>query len=505
MNERLAFGYGTAGLAGGSAARVADRPATRDPNPQALASSPEVWPAEREPRRDWAFLGLLAFTAVLYFRPQDQIPGLSALPLAEMTAALGLGAMLIGRTTRGLLFTRITPELVAVVLFGFMMLMTAPFSIWPGGAIGTFTDMFVKVILIFTLVTNTLINLERVTRFMSVVVITTGYIATRAVFDYARGINLVENGRVMGAVGGMFENPNDLALNMVAILPMALLVSLRAKSTAWRVISGFLGVMMLCTVIVSYSRGGFVGLAAMILMLGWYMARRRPAAVAGAALALVLATPFAPGSYWERIASITNEDLDATGSREARRIALQEAWATFLDFPLHGVGAGMFQAYNPPHRVETWRETHNVVLQVAAEMGVVALIIFGFLVWQAVDAGRVTKRLLRRAQPGSPRWGPRGTQVPPAVTRDEAVYFEAHAGAMTASIVGWFVCAMFASVAYNWTFYYLLALAVAPRDILTARLAARTLTARLAAHTHTSRLGAGARVTGPVQSARVQG
>ena len=35
---------------------------------------------------------------------------------------------------------------------------------------------------------------------------------------------------------------------------------------------------------------------------------------------------------------------------------------------------------------------------------------------------------------------------------------------MVAGLVGWFVCALFASVAYHWTFYYLLALAVAPRD-----------------------------------------
>jgi len=36
---------------------------------------------------------------------------------------------------------------------------------------------------------------------------------------------------------------------------------------------------------------------------------------------------------------------------------------------------------------------------------------------------------------------------------------------MSAGLIGWFVCAMFASVAYNWTFYYLLALIVAARDL----------------------------------------
>ena len=43
---------------------------------------------------------------------------------------------------------------------------------------------------------------------------------------------------------------------------------------------------------------------------------------------------------------------------------------------------------------------------------------------------------------------------------------------MAAAIAGWFLSALFASVAYNWTFYYLLALAIAPREILLARLAA---------------------------------
>jgi hypothetical protein len=40
-----------------------------------------------------------------------------------------------------------------------------------------------------------------------------------------------------------------------------------------------------------------------------------------------------------------------------------------------------------------------------------------------------------------------------------------HTVGMTAGLVGWFVCAMFASVAYSWTFYYVLALLVAGREL----------------------------------------
>jgi len=48
----------------------------------------------------------------------------------------------------------------------------------------------------------------------------------------------------------------------------------------------------------------------------------------------------------------------------------------------------------------------------------------------------------------------------------------AHTTAMTAGLAGWFVGAMFDSVAYGWTFYYLLALVMAARELTGDRLAA---------------------------------
>ena len=47
-----------------------------------------------------------------------------------------------------------------------------------------------------------------------------------------------------------------------------------------------------------------------------------------------------------------------------------------------------------------------------------------------------------------------------------------HAVAMSASLVGWLVCAQFASVGYYWTFYYLFALIVAGRELTTDRIVA---------------------------------
>jgi O-antigen ligase len=211
----------------------------------------------------------------------------------------------------------------------------------------------------------------------------------------------------------------------------------------------------------------------MLMILLWQMGRRRPAMIGATAIAAIVLLPFAPDSYWERVASITDDDKDATGSREARRVLLGEAFQAFLDHPVTGLGAGQFVNYNPPGRLETWRETHNVVLQVAAELGIVGVSVFFFLVYRALIAGRQARRMLPLAsgRPPRSRWGQPQAVPAAVVTRDDAEFFEAHTAALTAAVAGWFLSALFASVAYHWTFYYLLALAIAPREIVTDRLA----------------------------------
>src|SRR5512142_188086 len=127
--ERLTFNVGRPGdgqlvVAGrGSRARAAAKSA-------AVAAA--VSPARD--RYDWDYLWLLAFTAVLFFRPQDQIPGLEALHLAELTAIFGLAAMAVRRLNAGLPVAKITPEVAGVTALGVVILFSVPFSIWPGGS-----------------------------------------------------------------------------------------------------------------------------------------------------------------------------------------------------------------------------------------------------------------------------------------------------------------------------------------------------------------------------------
>jgi putative inorganic carbon (hco3(-)) transporter len=497
--ERLTFGYGVD-------RRHVDAPVRGARPPRPPGAESRVHPVVADPlpgeSSDWAFFGLLAFTAVLFFRPQDQLPFLESAHLAEASALVGLGAMVAKRLVRKLPLVRLTPELQGLLAFGLVLVATTPFSFWPGGSAEVITGMYFKVLLIFVLMVNSLTTPSRLSRFVWLIVTASAYLSARAVADYVRGVNLVEDGRVAGAVSGIFGNPNDLALNMVAFLPFAVLLALVAgrhratgrqepagvvPATPARIAAAAAALLMLATVVFTRSRGGALGFAAMVVVLLHHGRRLKPGLVPAAAVAAVLLLPMVPTSFWSRMSSITNGGEDRTGSREARREVMAEAAQVFLERPLTGIGAGQFKNYNPPGKKERWREAHDVWLQVASETGIFGLLAFAFLVFSAFRTAASARRQLasyarsgRQAPVRRPARSPGARRDPPAVgpPPDDSTdlgILGLHTAALLPSLAGWFVCAIFASVAYNWTFYYLLGLAVVTGDLTRSALAARTV------------------------------
>jgi O-antigen ligase len=455
MRERLAFTQPAIAPAGAAPVQI-----RRDEPPS--GSSGERSALARRASRDNGFTGLLLFTTVLLVRPQDQIPGLAVLHLAEVAALVGLVPMIVGRLSRGLTPVPVTTETVLLVGFGLVILGTAPFSIWPGGAFALFAQLYVKALVIFLLMISTINSPARLERFTWLILVCVGYVAFRGSVNYFRGVNLVEDDRLAGPVGGIFGNPNDLALNMVTFLPFTLVTMMSAlKPTGRRLAAAGIAALMVAAIVFSKSRGGALGLVIMLASL--YMLGRRinPAAAGAALVGLVILAPLAPSSFWSRMESIVDarqDEKEFTGSREARRMLLQDALQAFVEHPLTGIGAGQFRNYNPPDRQERWRETHNVLLQVAAETGIAGFCLFCALVWCAAVSAAKTRRLL------APAGRVRRVRARTAKARDRGVMYE-HAVAAMAGLIGWFSCAMFASVAYTWTFYYLLGLIVSAREI----------------------------------------
>lgn len=453
-SERLAFGSGRFSSWGHATARraepVAEQTASGDRH---LARQDVV-----------AYRALLAFTFVLFARPQDQLPFLEPLHLAEVTGLFGVVALAGGRLSRGAAVTRVNIELWSVLALGAIMLATAPFSIWPGDSVHVVTDLFSKVVVVFALILNTLTTRQRFEQFVKIVVLSCSYVAVRAVLDYSLGLNLVEDGRVQGT-GGLFGNPNDMALNMVAFLPLAIILALRRGRPLLRAALA-LGVPALVgAIIFTNSRGGTLGLVAMLAVLLYQIRRIRPSVAGAVILATLVTIPLLPASFTQRMSSIVNPEEDPTGSREARKRLLREAYQAYLDHPVLGLGAGQFHNYNPSDREEVWREAHNAWLQVASELGTGGLIVFAVIVCSGFVAGVRTGAALRRERARFHR-----RSRAPAAWRDTQEQLELYSAAVLASLTGWFVAAMFASVAYYWTLYLVLALAITLRDITRSEL-----------------------------------
>ncbi len=454
--ERLTFNTGTSRR--GGAPVVAGRLADRRPAAPSARPTTAHTPAARE-RYDWDYLWMVAFTALVFFRPQDQIPGLAALHLAELTAIAGLAAMAVRRLRLGQSMAKVNAEVIGVIALGGVILLTLPFSIWPGGSLHVFSDIYVKIILIFALMVSTISSPKRVRQMTWIMIIASTYIAGRAVLDYVRGVNLVEGDRVRGAIGGMFDNPNDLALNLVTFLGPTLLFIVFERRGSRRLFAAACAAIMMAAIVCTKSRSGFLGLIAMGVVVLYYAARTKPGIVFAVIVAGVLAVPAMPQSFWDRMGSITNAETDPTGSREARLRLLTQGLEVFSQNPLTGIGAGQFKNYNEPGvTIERWRVTHNVWLQVAAELGIAGLAVFAFLVISGYRACFATLRWLG---------GSKGRRRAPPTTLDDGgrQILSVNAKSMLAALAGWTICALFAAVAFNWTFYYVLALAVCGREI----------------------------------------
>ena len=109
--ERLAFSWGLPTV-------EAEQDAGRISSPAPERLSREDADAKVNRRDQFAYGALLAFTFVLFVRPQDTIPFLRPLHLADLTATFALVALAIGRMGRGAAASHVSRELVLVLGLG---------------------------------------------------------------------------------------------------------------------------------------------------------------------------------------------------------------------------------------------------------------------------------------------------------------------------------------------------------------------------------------------------
>ena len=439
------------------AAKPRDAGAFLRPAPHATADTPVApdAPAEPEARAAasakfgrghfFSYVGLFLFTTVLYFRPYELHPALAG--LTSLAYWLAVATLAVFLPTQFALEGNLTArprEVNLVLLLCLCALVSIPLAIDPGEAWTAFNYPFIRAVAMFIVIVNVVRTPLRLKGLMFLGLAIGVVLSAGALNDFRLGrVAVAEGERVAGVVGGMFGNPNDLAMHLVVMIPLAVGLLLSTRNVIAKPLYAAAALLMVGGIIASFSRGAFLGLLGACAVLAWKLGRRSRVLMFVMVAAFVVAlVALAPGEYTDRLSTIGSVNRDASSS--SRRDLLVRSIIVAIYNPVFGVGIGNFHIVSIRELV-----SHNSYTQVAAEMGLAAMVVYvSFII--------VPLRRLRLLE-----------QATYLTRRGSRVYYLSVG--LQASLVAFMISSFFGSVAYQFSVYYLVGYAVALRRIYEAQ------------------------------------
>jgi probable O-glycosylation ligase (exosortase A-associated) len=257
----------------------------------------------------------------------------------------------------------------------------------------------VSKILLMTMVTMVLVNSRQRLRILLITIaLSIGF------FGFKGGIFSLRFGgsdRLYGPPGTFIGDNNDLALALVMVLPLLFYLA-RDEPRKWlRLLLRATGLLSIVAVIFTYSRGGFVGLAA-IAAVGLAKAKHKFIAVILLAVGIYVGIAFIPERWFSRM-----ETIGDTGEESAagRINAWHFAWNLASSRPLVGGGfdtftRGLFERYAPdPY---DFHDAHSIYFEILGEQGFTGLALFLILLFSTFSSLRGLRR--RYGAMPSTRW-----------------------------------------------------------------------------------------------------
>jgi len=256
--------------------------------------------------------------------------------------------------------------------------------------------------------------------------------------------------------GGPLGKENRYAQIMVVIFPLALCMAYIESTRKMRLLALAAAGLILGGIVLTFSRGAFVTLAGMVLIMVLLRYIRPAQAIGGIGL-LVAAILVALPEYVERVSSVTNlsslATQDSEGSREAdgslrgRFAQNLAAVRVFFEHPFLGVGPGHFAKFYSARygnevgtkRLISNRRAHSLYLEMLADTGLAGTITFMLVVFFTVRGLWHARR--RFAQ-----------------TRPDLAHI---ATALLLGIFNYFGTATFLHLSYQRYYWFLMALAAA--------------------------------------------
>ncbi len=341
------------------------------------------------------YFGVLMWTWIAYFNPHRFTWDYAYhFPVAWVVAIPTLAGMMLTRKTNRGLLTRETALLLGLwVWFTITWAYAMHNPMFADHAVPATTQLQrVSKILLMTVVTILLVTSHKKLKYLCMVVaLSIGALGLKgAIF----GFRTSGESRVWGAPDSFLADNNDMALATNMALPIIFFLA-RDQERLWvKLLLRLLFVCGIITVILTYSRGGLLGLAVVLTAISIKSKHK----IVGLALLLVclfLILSYAPPQWMMRMEGFLHGSLDT--SAEGRLNAWRFAWVLASHYPITGGG---FETFTPELFGRLTPELrfagpHSVYFQLLGEQGFVGLGLFLLLLgccW------RTLRRLRARAR-----------------------------------------------------------------------------------------------------------
>jgi len=361
------------------------------------------------------------------------------------------------------------PQVICFLLLLCVIAVMGPFAtnsyaIWWG-----FRNMTVQLLFICIPLIHCLSSMRKFSIFVNVLISVYVYLAIFGFFHAGTG------------PGGHVGDENDLALAINTAIPFAFFSILLAKRPAQKVLFGCAFGLMVASVVTTFSRGGSVGLAAVLLYCFLSVPRKASYFVIGFFL-VIGAWMYVPQSYWNEIASIqdTATATKESNMREGRLDYWEVARKMFYANPILGVGlnnfshnAGIYQSEEQKERLQksiAGQSVHSFYFKVLAELGTLGVLIVGAMIlYNFRDINYIIKNAKKQYRFAPLHKGSIHTIVDETLLYDlNRTRYYAHA--IRASMLGFLSSGIFLSVFTYPHIWLLTALTVTLKVALTERL-----------------------------------
>lgn len=388
------------------------------------------------------YLGIIGYVVLAFLRPQEVFWGLGGERLTLIVSVATLGAALLHFTRRPKLSFLLQPHNLLVLSLWFAIWMSTQFGRFGTGG-GVWMDYYTKMFVIYFAVLAVVTTTKRLEILMGTLALSLAYLCWWANEMYFfNGWHTVHG---PGGPGDTFYDHNDFAMVMVMVIPMLwFLARLMPHPLLKWAIRGFIPFAM-HGVMVTYSRGGFIGMGLVLLFCAL---RDRNRKLGGLLIVggIVFFAMFTGPEYRDRILSILGFEED--DSAQGRFGAWEAGAAMIADNPFFGVGLKQYLRAFSYYSSAAVFVAHNSWVQLAAECGLPALASWVALIGLTA---RSAWRVIRRAR------------LLPEPERERAEHV---AHAVAGALVGYVWCGLLLSAEDLEFFYFLVAMS-AILDLLT--------------------------------------